>query len=327
MLGSQDKRADNNALPDGRARAEKAVPPGDMPSVKDMGVLGKDRMIVQHVLAKECEITHRRWRDQWITEKDPRISEAWFEQFQLRYTGEKPVEVGYLGADARIRKAVISNEKAIAIFEVKRTNYFPNRLISRLVRIHDEGLDEEGLYSHMHGFYARLKMAIPPYGIARSELATVRKDPGDFSSDERKRNPHFPDENLMLLWMSSDDCTRGLGVPKMLVGAVLGSDYAKGCEYAVVYTRMAGFSKDAGRLDVAPPNEVFDYFRKVKAEGWSDWSVRFHANAGARILFPLPFIARDSQSRDAGAFAVYDIKRLFESGFLERPKIPMRELE
>ncbi|MBU0763086.1 MAG: hypothetical protein KKD39_08680 [Candidatus Altiarchaeota archaeon] len=282
-------------------------PSGKLPTAKELAVLALDRERLHEAIHTECELVGKIRHSCEDTQQQSEESE--FYNYELRYRG-RPASITYVGSDDTPR-TLDFGKVHLADFHLKHTNYFPNTLVDRLVDMHAQGAGQEELYAQMERFYTSKNYSIPDFTQVKETQATVKAGGRRADGSEiRHEDPNFRDQNLFLIWMNAHECTRGMGLAGRIIKNVLGTSVSSGCRYALVYTRMAEFMEKTGKTEVATPEEAREYFEEVKNGSWSDWSIKFHVNAGARMLFALPEIAVDDESRGAGAFGIYNIEEL-----------------
>lgn len=225
--------------------------------------------------------------------------------FVLRYEG-KPTTLNYIGRDGKADAHTIDGKtRDIAEFYVRSSRYFPTEMLDRLLRMQGEDRPQQEIFQAFNGTYESLGLAGKP-GFKRDGMpfyVTIAEDTPQASIRG------LTDRNIFMIHIGGEDYLRGMGATKILFGAAVNYYMDAGSfdevPYGVAYARMAGLFNTLKKNVVASAEEAFDYFEKVKADGWSDWSMKFHVNAGARLLCALPNIASDWQSCDAGALAVY----------------------
>jgi hypothetical protein len=230
-----------------------------------------------------------------------------YTHYQLRYDGQG-MEISHsLGGAAQAVE--VAHDARLAILEVKKSRFFQNRLLAELLRMHSLGAPQGEMHEYMRGFFIRRGALIPTYD-------TVKANAGPQPKGRNPPEDGFEDTNPFLLWIEAEDYLKGLHVSNMLIGQALRENYLAGSRYAVAYTRMAGFSGYSGTKSTASLEEATGYLEGQKKRP-TDWSLRFHMNCGADILFSLPDITEDPESRNAGAMAVYDLERLYLAGKLQ----------
>ncbi len=284
---------------------------GKLPSAKELArevsELGVDQHKLKELIRTDCELVGR--VKQSTNAIEGRETESEYYEYTLSYTG-KPARLSYVRPDGTTTKVNLG-EFHLAEFRVKHTNYFPNALVDELLRMHAQGAGQHQLYEHMTRFYADRGYALPDFEHVKETQTTVKTGGrrGD-GSEIRWEDPGFRNQNLFLIWMSAHECTRGINLSTRIIKTIMGTSISQGCKYAIVYTRMAEFAEKTGKQETATPEEARQYFEDVRKSGWGDWSIRFHVNAGAKMLFALPQVATDAESRGAGALGIYDLEEL-----------------
>ena len=269
---------------------------GVLPSAKDLAVVAADRKLVREVV-DSSQVVH--------IESD-RMDR---DMFELRYMGERTVRIHFPDEKGVVKAFEVKRGDAVANHTAKITDFFPNQLVEKLLALNDTGASQKEMHDEMKGFYEAHHKSPPSY----SRVA-----------DRSANDPKFQDDNVFLILVENKEFLRGGGAAIKLVGGAL--DWYRerkeqlGVRYAIVYTRMAEMDNSGflpGPRDLPYPDDYFlrrpatieeaqAYLEKVRSEGWSDWSMGFHARAGAKILFGMPYVGEeDHESRYAGAFGVY----------------------
>ena len=288
---------------------------GELPTAKDLAELAVDRSLVRDIVSHKCEVFPS-VRAFPVPGENRSVS---YVTYNLRYVGAESLNLHYVGDEGASRTEELKPGCDLASLTFMKTTLFPNDLTDRLLEMHSSGVQQSELYASFKSFFQKAGRSIPTF--ADVLVGSVRRDYAHQTISSA--DSMFRDENLFFLMMQADEYTRGMGVPSMLFGAAFDSQHREGCKYALAYTRMARFAERTKRR-AASAEESWDYFDKVRNNGWEDWSMKFHVNAGADMLFALPNIAGDTESRNAGALAVYKIDDLFASGKLKRPEIRMQ---
>ncbi|MGH1372193.1 MAG: hypothetical protein ACRBBW_09175 [Cellvibrionaceae bacterium] len=109
---------------------------------------------------------------------------------------------------------------------------------------------------------------------------------------------------LSLVYIEVNDQFRGQGLSARLISHLLRQVHERyGLNYSVAYGRLTGFTGDA----------LHDYIdRQVDSTGLhQDWGVRFHQQAGARLICGIEECAvGDVKSLGCGHLSLYDIKNI-----------------
>jgi len=297
---------------------------------RNTGVVEVDKGGLREVIGRDCVIF--RSVGHAARRSNPRWPESWYINFELRYEGDRGLKVNYVTEEGGKAAAEVGRGARLGELSVKLTTYFPDRLVDELLELDERGATQQEMYEHMSGFYSKRGLSLPTYGTVVDTQPTC----GTGRFDEvgypiRTLDERFTDVNVFLCWVDAQEYARGAGISKTLVSAALGSDFGERCKYGLVYTKMAQFAnvtkKEVSEEKANSPAtaaEAREYFRMVKEGGLGDWSMRFHADNGARLLFALRGISYDKASRNAGALGLYNIKDLFDEGVLRKPSIEVR---